>query len=1158
SGILLKISSDVEEKSKESLEDIYEKYRLVALNSSDLIAFTTADFDLIFTFANPSYKKILGYENEELLGRSGLSFIHNDDKKHIVQMLLTFLDSRKNDGLSKEKAKFTHNIDFRFLDKSGQWHFLQSTIDIVNGEFLIISKDITEQKHEEEKLHRSEEMFSKAFRLSPESITLTSLKEGRYVDVNESFLHVIGYSRDEVIGRTATELNIWVDPDDRARFIQGLKEQGCIRNLEIRMRTKSGGVGTVLMSSEIITINGEPCALTVTTNITDRKRSEETLRENEQRMKSIIQGLSIAAFVIDSNHQVLYWNKALEELSNIRAEEIIGTTNHWKAFYTQKRPCMADILIDGGIDDIQKWYAGRYKKSSLLDESFEATDFFPNLGNDGKWLRFTATVIRNTNGDLISILETLEDISERKKAEEALRETGERFRLAISSITDILYEWNIKTGSMQWFGKIDSLMGYENGTFPRTIDAFLKHIHPEDVNNVKEVATNGLKSHQKWQGAYRVINKEGTELYWSGAGIGVYDQEGNPVKVVGAVTDITKRKREEEALAQQNEALSQLSRFSIELSMLSSEDNLEAFIIKRIKEIAGAEVAMFSDYNSTNRTTTTKHIEIEPGLLEKVVSLLGTQVTKIHSVITDEMYQQMTTEIIGFQKTLHEVSLGAISRPVGAAIQALLKVDRFIGLAYIINGKLYGTSILGMKKGQPDPPKQILENFIFMAAVSLRRKQAEEELRRSEEQYRLVTDNASDIIWTMDLNLRFTYFSPSNEKLTGYTTEKALTLSLDELLTPESVERALQAFTAQMDLENNPEKDLFRSVTLELNEKRVDGTIFPVEVRMCFLRDAQNNPVGILGITRDITERKATEVVLATSERRYRSLYNNLRDGSAAVDLQGKIIECNNAFENMLGYSREELKSITFEEITPMKWHDIEKKILEEQVIRRGYSDLYEKEYRHKDGKIFPVELQTYVIRDDENQLCGFWAFIRDVTVRKQMELAQKESEEKYRSIVENTQDVIMLTAPDGRVSYISPACVRVLEYNPDELVGKIPEIFYPDDVEKIHNALSSAMQGVSGSNLEYRIRTKNGKTKWVSHSWSPILTENHELQCIVSIVRDITESKIAEQTLKMKIEELEKYKSVTVNREVKMVDLKKEINELCSQLNQKPKYPSV
>jgi PAS domain S-box-containing protein len=838
-------------KNTESSNDLSEKYRLIALNTSDLIAFTTFDVDPIFTYVSPSHKKILGFEVDDLIGKSGLDFIHEDDKQNIMTLLLAYIDAKINDVLTADMLENAPKLDFRFRDKSGQWHFLRSTVDIVNDELLFISKDITEQKQAEEALHRSEEMFFKAFRLSPESITLTSLKEGRYVDVNESFLQVIGYSRDEVIGRTATELNIWVDPNDRARFIHGLKEHGSIRNLELCMRTKSGGVGTVLMSSEIITINGEPCALTVTTNITDRKRNEETLRENEQRMKSIIQGLSIAAFVIGSDHQVLYWNKALEELSNIGAEEIIGTTNHWKAFYTQERPCMADILIDGGLDDIEKWYAGRYKKSSLLDESFEATDFFPNLGNDGKWLRFTATVIRNTNGDLISILETLEDISERKKAEEALRETGERFRLAISSITDILYEWNIKTGSMQWFGDIDFRLGYQNETFPRTIEAFLKHVHPDDVNNVQAVATNGLKSHQKWQGEYRVFNKDGAEFYWYGTGIGLYDQAGNPVKVVGAVTDITERKKAEYAL------------------------------------------------------------------------------------------------------------------------------------------------------------------------------------HRSEEQYRLVTENASDVIWTMDLNLRFTYFSPSNEKLTGYTTEKALTLSLDELLTSESVERALQAFTAQMELENNQEKDLSRSVTLELNEKRADGTIFPIEVRMCFMRDAQNNPVGILGITRDIT-------------------------------------------------------------------------------------------------------------------------------VRKQMELSLKESEEKYRSIVENTQDVIMLTAPDGRVSYMSPACVRVLEYNPDELVGKIPEIFYPDDVEKVHNALSSAMQGVSGSNFQYRILTKNGKTKWVSHSWSPILTENHELKCIASIVRDITESKIAEQLLKQKIEELEKYKSVTVNREVKMVDLKNEINELCKQLNQKPKYPSV
>ena len=210
------------------------------------------------------------------------------------------------------------------------------------------------------------------------------------------------------------------------------------------------------------------------------------------------------------------------------------------------------------------------------------------------------------------------------------------------------------------------------------------------------------------------------------------------------------RKHAEAQLELENNALVKLNQFAIELSNLSSGDNLESLIVKRVKEMTSAEVAIFSDYNSENRTTTTKHIEMESGLLGKVVNLLGKQIKDIHSVVTDENYRLITAEKIGVRKTLHEASFGEIPRSVGATIQAWLKVDRIIGLAYIIEGKLYGTSLLLMGKGQPDPPKEILENFINLAAVSLRRKKAERNLVESEEKFRAIFQNSNDAIMLLD------------------------------------------------------------------------------------------------------------------------------------------------------------------------------------------------------------------------------------------------------------------------------------------------------------------------------------------------------------------------------------------------------------------------
>jgi len=143
---------------------------------------------------------------------------------------------------------------------------------------------------------------------------------------------------------------------------------------------------------------------------------------SSEMLAKIIDGSSIPSFVINKQHKVIYWNTAIEALSGIKREEIIGTDEQWRAFYAEKRPAMADLIVDGAhVSEIEAYYPGGYEKSHLIDGAYEAEDFFPDLGRNGKWLHFTASPIRDNNGEITGAIETLEDITERKRAEDNLR-----------------------------------------------------------------------------------------------------------------------------------------------------------------------------------------------------------------------------------------------------------------------------------------------------------------------------------------------------------------------------------------------------------------------------------------------------------------------------------------------------------------------------------------------------------------------------------------------------------------------------------------------------------------------------------------------------------------------------------------------------------------
>ncbi len=143
-------------------------------------------------------------------------------------------------------------------------------------------------------------------------------------------------------------------------------------------------------------------------------------RRDEQKLISIIHGSPIPTFVLSRDHKIIYWNRALQALSNIRPHDIIGTNQQWRAFYATQRPCLADIILDEKTGQIDEFYSGKWSKSKLLDDAYEVTKFFPDMGEKGKWFRITSAGLRDASGNLFGAMETLEDITEQKVAQDEL------------------------------------------------------------------------------------------------------------------------------------------------------------------------------------------------------------------------------------------------------------------------------------------------------------------------------------------------------------------------------------------------------------------------------------------------------------------------------------------------------------------------------------------------------------------------------------------------------------------------------------------------------------------------------------------------------------------------------------------------------------------
>lgn len=290
----------------------------------------------------------------------------------------------------------------------------------------------------------------------------------------------------------------------------------------------------------------------------------------------------------------------------------------------------------------------------------------------------------------------------------------------------------------------------------------------------------------------------------------------------------------------------------------------------------------------------------------------------------------------------------------------------------------------------------------------------EQNIKDSEWRHRLINEVIADYIFVVDVEtegqLKLSWASENLMKNTGREAADALTPdSWRSIVHPEDLS-LFDDFIRKMLTTNEKGEIECRSFHKEGKERWIR-----ISARQ--RKGSDGMPTHLIGAVREISERKKIEQQLLLSEHKYRELHSSMTDAFVSVDMQGKIQECNESFRKLLGYEEEELLKLTYFDLTPEKWHTMETRLVEQEILPLGSSVVYEKEYKARDGHIIPVEMRTFMIRDEQGKPSGMWAIVRDISERKRNEemlraaLEEKEIllREVHHRVKNNLQTILAL-----------------------------------------------------------------------------------------------------------------------------------------------------
>ncbi len=657
--------------------------------------------------------------------------------------------------------------------------FSSKFVEIGEKRYLLSrAHDITEHNRDREALRCSEEKFRTAFYTSPDAVTISSLADGRYVSVNRGFTQISGYAESEVIGRTTLELNIWNDPKERQRLVEDLAARGEVLDREARFRTKQGSIRYCLVSASIMEIDGVPHVLSMTRDITDRRRAEQEIAENSAMLRQIMDTASVGIGSVSMAGRFTHANRSMAGMFGCTMAEFIGSE-----------------YVDH-VHPAERETAGQSMKSLLASKvpSVDLDRLYQRKDGTVFWGHLTCNRFYDAQGKSLGLIGVISDITERKQAEERLRENERLLSTILDNvgaaifIKDSRYCYTyVNRKACEVLGRsAQEIVGKEDDAFfpPESVEEIMQSDRPV-IERGETVA----------RAEYGLVTADGVpRTYWT-VKLPLRDGSGAVTGLCGISTDITERRRTEEAL-QRNERMLETIIDAEPACVKLLDGNANLLLMNR----AGLDMIEVESLDQVKG--------------ECVVSMVDPGHRDAFMDLTRRVFQ-------GESGTLAFEMSGVKGRRLWLETHAVP----------LRNEKNEIIALLGVTRDITD------------------QKKAEDRLSASEARFREIVERASIGVLVADAETKkFRFANPEICRLLGYAPDELLSLSVQDIHPAEELQVVAETFRRQLE---RTQLDV-RTVC-----KRKDGSLFPVSIRSTPLE--MDGLPCLMGFFTDISEQRLLE-----------------------------------------------------------------------------------------------------------------------------------------------------------------------------------------------------------------------------------------------------------------------------------------------------------